>query len=91
MKKVNIKETKEVIHELYNSLMDRPQKPSGLLDITDVLLQVYKKLDTVKYPEYLINKLVTLSFIADDNATSLFLPIFIIAYSNSENIKNYFH
>ena len=38
MKKVNIKETKEVIHELYNSLMDRPQKPSGLLDITDVLL-----------------------------------------------------
>ena len=58
MKKVNIKETKEVIHELYNSLMDRPQKPSGLLDITDVLLQVYKKLDTVRYPEYLINKLV---------------------------------
>ena len=58
MKKVNIKETKEVIHELYNSLMDRPQKPSGLLDITDVLLQVYKKLETVRYPEYLINKLV---------------------------------
>lgn len=56
MKKVNIKETKEVIHELYNSLMDRPQKPSGLLDITDVLLQVYKKLDTVRYPEYLIRK-----------------------------------
>lgn len=41
MKKVNIKETKEVIHELYNSLMDRPQKPSGLLDITDVLLYKY--------------------------------------------------
>lgn len=58
MKKVNIKETKEVIHELYNSLMDRPQKPSGLLDITDVLLQVYKKLDTVRYPEYLIKKFV---------------------------------
>ena len=54
-KKVNIKETKEVIHELYNSLMDRPQKPIGLLDITDVLLQVYKKLDTVRYPEYFLN------------------------------------
>ena len=58
MKEVNIEETKEVIHELYNSLMDRPQKPSGLLDITDVLLQVYKKLDTVRYPEYLIKKFV---------------------------------
>lgn len=38
--------------------MDRPQKTSGLLDITDVLLQVYKKIDTTKYPEYLLNKLV---------------------------------
>lgn len=58
MKKVNVEETKEVIHELYNNLMDRPQKTSGLLDITDVLLQVYKKIDTTKYPEYLLNKLV---------------------------------
>ena len=58
VKKVNIETTKEVIHELYNNLMAREDKPSGLLDITDVLLQVYKKLDTVKYPEYLINKLV---------------------------------
>ena len=58
VKKVNIEATKKVIHELYNNLMAREEKPSGLLDITDVLLQVYKKLDTVKYPEYLINKLV---------------------------------
>ena len=45
------------IHDLYNDLMQREQTPA-LIDITDVLLQVYKKLDTVKNPEVWVNRLV---------------------------------
>lgn len=35
----------------------------AILDITDVLLQVYKKIDSEKYPEILINKLVKYIYI----------------------------
>lgn len=45
------------IHKLYNDLMQHEQTPA-LIDITDVLLQVYKKLDTVKNPEVWVNRLV---------------------------------
>ncbi len=41
-------EAKEKIHELYNLLSRREEQPSEILDITDVLLQVYKKLDQEK-------------------------------------------
>ncbi|HFC9132622.1 TPA: bacteriocin immunity protein, partial [Enterococcus faecium] len=51
---IDIRETKKIIHELYNSLMKR-DKTKAILDITDVLLQVYKKIDSEKYPEILIN------------------------------------
>ncbi|HFM6519079.1 TPA: bacteriocin immunity protein, partial [Enterococcus faecium] len=51
MTSINIDHTKKVIHELYNSLMTRPNQTKALLDITDVLFQVYKKIDTAKYPE----------------------------------------
>ncbi|HAP8853142.1 TPA: bacteriocin immunity protein, partial [Enterococcus faecium] len=57
MTSINIDHTKKVIHELYNSLMTRPNQTKALLDITDVLFQVYKKIDTAKYPEILVNKL----------------------------------
>lgn len=49
---------KNNIHQLYNSLQDRELKSSELLDITDILLQVYTKLDSVNNPEALINRLV---------------------------------
>ncbi len=42
-KKVSVNYVKEVIHELYNSLAERPEKSSALLDILDVLAQVYKR------------------------------------------------
>ena len=57
-KKVNVNYVKEVIHELYNSLAERPEKSSALLDILDVLAQVYKKIDQEEYPEYLVDRLV---------------------------------
>ena len=43
---------------LYNCLCERKEQSNELLDIEDVLLQVYKKIDTVKNPEALINRLV---------------------------------
>lgn len=46
-----------LVHDLYNELIQREQTPE-LTDITDVLLQVYKKLDTVKDPEVWVNRLV---------------------------------
>ncbi|EGO9277175.1 bacteriocin immunity protein [Enterococcus faecalis] len=49
---------REYIHKLYNLLNKRKDNTSELLDITDVLLQVYKKLDTVENPEALVNRLV---------------------------------
>lgn len=51
-------EAKEKIHELYNLLSRREEQPSEILDITDVLLQVYKKLDQEKNPAALLNRLV---------------------------------
>ncbi|MGX7031253.1 bacteriocin immunity protein [Vagococcus zengguangii] len=51
-------ESKELVHELYNKLARRPEKSSELLDVMDVLYQVYLKIDETKYPERLINRLV---------------------------------
>lgn len=48
---------KENIHTLYNSLMAHPDKSNALLDITDVLSQVYLTLETAKNPEALVNRL----------------------------------
>lgn len=58
MKKVDVNFVKEVIHELYNSLAERSEKNSALLDILDVLEQVYKKIDQEEHPEYLVDRLV---------------------------------
>ena len=63
MTSINIDHTKKVIHELYNSLMTRPNQTKELLDITDVLFKIYKKIDTAKYPEILVNKLVNYIYI----------------------------
>ncbi|MDK1722544.1 bacteriocin immunity protein [Dellaglioa algida] len=49
---------KELIHELYNYLIKRSNTSTSLLDITDVLLQVYTKIETVDNPEALVNRLV---------------------------------
>ncbi|TGD21640.1 bacteriocin immunity protein [Companilactobacillus suantsaicola] len=55
---LDIEKTKKVIHELYNSLHQHPDQSSYLLNITDVLSQVYLKLDTVKNPEAWLSRLV---------------------------------
>ena len=52
---------KEIVSDLYNRLVKRDTKSSELLDILDVLLKVYQKLDTEKHPERLINKLIQYS------------------------------
>jgi predicted RND superfamily exporter protein len=52
---------KEAIREislLVNYLESRDDKSSGLLDIIDVLKQVYKNLEDAKNPEALLNKLI---------------------------------
>lgn len=51
-------EAKMEIHELYNLLSQRNQQPPELLDITDVLLQVYKRMEDEKNPAALLNRLV---------------------------------
>ncbi|MFL2064168.1 bacteriocin immunity protein [Latilactobacillus sakei] len=48
---------KKNIHTLYNSLISHPDKSNALLDITDVLSQVYLTLETAKNPEALVNRL----------------------------------
>ncbi len=53
-----VEPVKETIHYLYNSLKKRENQSVELLDITDVLLQVYKNLETAKNPEALIIRLV---------------------------------
>lgn len=57
-------EAKENIRVLYNSLMKHEDKSSQLLDITDVLAQVYKKIDKAKNPEALLNRMVNYIYIS---------------------------
>lgn len=54
----NRQQAQHLIDELYNELIKRPDQVGGLIDITDVLLQVYKKLDDTKAVEPLVNRLV---------------------------------
>lgn len=54
----SIEETQQLIHDLYNRLSQRPHSSETLMDITDILLQVYRKLTNAKNPEALINRLV---------------------------------
>ena len=49
---------KQYIKELYGLLRHEPNPTPQLLDITDVLAQVYRKLDTAKNPEALLNRMV---------------------------------
>ena len=49
---------KSDIHELYSLLNNRNDKSQELLDILDVLGQVYKNIDDSKHPEALVNRLV---------------------------------
>ncbi|NSO89360.1 bacteriocin immunity protein [Vagococcus fluvialis] len=51
-------ETKNYISKLINILQKKNNKSSEMLDIIDVLTQVYLKIDTTKNPEALINRLV---------------------------------
>lgn len=69
-KKVNVNYVKEVIHELYNSLAERSEKSSALLDILDVLAQVYKKIDQ---EEYLVDRLVKYIYMVGFNNRIRFL------------------
>ena len=64
-KDTEIKTTaKKTIHELYNSLKTYPDQNKTLTDITDVLMQVYKKLDTAPNPEALVNRLANYIYVA---------------------------
>ncbi|WP_125710410.1 helix-turn-helix domain-containing protein [Lacticaseibacillus porcinae] len=49
---------KQYIKELYGLLRHEPNPTPQLLDITDVLAQVYRKLDTAKNPVALLNRMV---------------------------------
>lgn len=68
LKRTEIETTRATIHVLYNHLMQRAEKSSTLLTITDVLLQVYQKLETSHYPEVLINQLVNYIYIVGFDA-----------------------
>lgn len=58
-KDIEIRENaKKYIHNLYDSLMERPEKTAHLLNVTDVLKQVYLKIDDAKDPSVLISRLV---------------------------------
>ncbi|WP_125982067.1 bacteriocin immunity protein [Loigolactobacillus iwatensis] len=50
--------TKQYVKQLYNLLSKHGDQSSELRDIMDVLSQVYKKIDEVKNPEALVNRLV---------------------------------
>ncbi|MGP5429906.1 bacteriocin immunity protein [Enterococcus malodoratus] len=52
------KQAQQLIHDLYNRLIKRQNPPETVTDITDVLLQVYRKLDNEKNPAALVNRLV---------------------------------
>jgi len=57
-KDIEIREkAKKNIQVLYDSLMARPEKSAHLLNITDVLKQVYVKIDNAKDPSVLISRL----------------------------------
>ncbi|MCI1987448.1 MAG: bacteriocin immunity protein [Lactobacillus sp.] len=48
---------KQYIKELFTLLRQRPDQSGQMLDILDVLAQVYRKLDTVKNPEAILNRM----------------------------------
>ncbi|KRN94159.1 bacteriocin immunity protein [Pediococcus stilesii] len=52
------KKAKEDVNKLHMLLVNRADQSAELLDITDVLSQVGKKIDTVDNPSALINRLV---------------------------------
>lgn len=56
----DIEDSKKLINSLHDLLVTRPDynDNSGLKDITDVLIQVNKTIETNKYPERLVSKLV---------------------------------
>ncbi|KRK81146.1 bacteriocin immunity protein [Companilactobacillus nodensis] len=63
-------EVKELIHGLYNYLIKVPNPSTGLLNITDVLLQVYTKIDDTKDIDPLISRLVNYIYVEGfDNVT----------------------
>lgn len=64
-------EAKKNIHILYGSLMQHDEKSSYLLDVTDVLSQVYKKIDDAKNPEALLNRMVHYIYVAGFSRVSL--------------------
>lgn len=60
---MDVELTKKYIHDLYNELMQQSNKSAALLDITDVLVQVYSKLDQTKNKEALVNRMVNYIYI----------------------------
>lgn len=64
-------DSKKHIKGLYDSLMARPEKDSHLLNITDVLKEVYGKIDKDKNPTDLLTRLVKYIYIEGFSRISL--------------------
>ncbi|WP_125772317.1 bacteriocin immunity protein [Companilactobacillus furfuricola] len=59
----DVMQVKENIKELYDQLNSREAKNAHLLNIIDVLMQVYKKLDKSKDPVVLVNHMVNYCYV----------------------------
>jgi len=53
----NREQAKQNAHDLYNILIKKSDKSANMLNITDVLMQVYSKLDEAENPEALVDRL----------------------------------
>ncbi|WP_282802077.1 bacteriocin immunity protein [Secundilactobacillus kimchicus] len=66
-----IEKAKPYIKALCTGLKQYSEQPKELRDITDVLTQVYKKIDSTKNPEALVNRLVNYIYVAGFGAIHL--------------------
>lgn len=64
-------QVKELIHGLYNYLIKLPDPSTNLLNITDVLLQVYTKIDDVKELDPLVSRLVNYIYVEGFGSVTL--------------------
>ncbi|CAI3360334.1 bacteriocin immunity protein [Enterococcus cecorum] len=73
---MEVSAVKEKVHELYNLLIThtKEEQATSWLDITDCLLQVYKKIDTNPSPPILVSKLVNYIYLTAVDARLHFTP-----------------
>lgn len=71
MDKDNREKAKQLIHDLYNYLIKVPEPSKNLLNVTDVLLQVYQTIDDTKDLAPLLSKLVNYIYVEGFDTLSL--------------------